>query len=175
MVRYLNKTEFNTKIGRLYCIWEKHAGSTAVLFLGSSREYFHKIVKNIKAEDNTAEKILINYGKSGEIKDKVTGYLNGRIKKFNFKVKFLTGTPFQKKIWNAAASIPYGETASYREIAELAGFKKAWRAAGSALSKNPLLLIIPCHRIIKSNGGFGKFGGGEKLKVKKFLLNLEKN
>ncbi|GAG73838.1 unnamed protein product, partial [marine sediment metagenome] len=69
-------------------------------------------------------------------------------------------------------SIPYGKTVSYRKLASLAGYRKAWRAAGSALKKNPVILIVPCHRVIRSDGNPGEFGGGKK--VKKFLLSLEK-
>lgn len=175
MAGYINKTEFKTKIGKLYCLWEEQADGITILFLGRGKKYFQEIIKKIENKYCTPGKISIRDKKSGDIEDKITGYLDGRIKDLNFKTTLLTGTPFQKKIWAATTRIPYGRTASYKEVAELAGFKRAWRATGSALNKNPVLLIVPCHRVIKSNGGFGEFGGGEKLKVKKFLIDLEKN
>ena len=174
MIKCIYKTEFKTKIGKLYCLWEKRAGGIAVLFLGSGKKYFKENIKEIEDKYNTPEKISIKSNESGDIEEKITGYLDGRIKKLKLQIAFLKGTPFQKKIWAATTSIPYGKTASYKEVAVLAGFKRAWRAAGSALNKNPILLVVPCHRVIKSNGDFGKFGGGEKLEVKKFLINMEK-
>jgi len=69
------------------------------------------------------------------------------------------------------AKIPYGETLSYREVALRAGFPRAFRAAGGALGRNPLPIIVPCHRVIRSDGGLGGFGGG--IEIKKFLLELE--
>ena len=174
MIRYINKTKFKTKIGEFYCLWEKGVDGITVLFLGSGRKDFHEIIKRMDNKHSTSDKISIRSKEFRDIEDKITGYLNGRVKNLNFKIDFLTGTLFQKKIWTVTASIPYGKTVSYKEVAGLAGFKKAWRAAGSALNKNPILLIVPCHRVIKSNGDFGKFGGGEKLKVKKFLISLEK-
>jgi O-6-methylguanine DNA methyltransferase len=69
--------------------------------------------------------------------------------------------------------IPYGKVASYKELAESAGYPNAWRAAGTAISKNPVMIVVPCHRIIKSDGSIGLYGGGEK--VKEFLLDLEQD
>jgi len=175
MGRYINKTEFKTKIGKFYCLWEERVDGITILFLGTGRKYFEEIIKRIEDKHSTSEKISFRNKKSRSIENKITGYLGGRIKNFNFKFDFLTGTLFQKKIWSVTATVPYGRTVSYKEVAELAGFRGAWRAAGSALNKNPILLIIPCHRVIKSNGDFGRFGGGKKLEVKKFLINLEKN
>src|SRR4030066_222407 len=82
------------------------------------------------------------------------------------------GTSFQKRIWEKLASVPYGETVSYKRLSFLSGYERAWRAAGSALSRNPVILVIPCHRVIKSDGRIGRFTGGTKLK--EFLVNLEK-
>jgi O-6-methylguanine DNA methyltransferase len=175
MPECIYRTEFQTKIGRLYCLWEKRDGEVIVLFLGTGKEYFIQVIKKIEDNRNTLEKTLIKSRKSRDIEEKITGYLDGRIKNINFKFDFLIGTAFQKKIWTAAASIPCGKTAGYKEVAELAGFKKAWRAAGTALKKNPILLIIPCHRVIKSNGDFGEFGGGDRLEGKKFLIELERS
>jgi O-6-methylguanine DNA methyltransferase len=174
MVRYINKTEFKTKIGKFYCLWENGVDGIIVLFLGCRRKNFHEVIKKMETKHSTSEKISLRSKESRDIEDKITRYLNGRVKNLDFKIDFLSGTLFQKKIWIATASIPYGRTVSYREVAELAGFKKAWRAAGSALNKNPIMLIVPCHRVIRSNGDFGRFGGGEKLKVKEFLIMLEK-
>ncbi|ERK18311.1 MAG: methylated-DNA--[protein]-cysteine S-methyltransferase [Pantoea sp.] len=81
------------------------------------------------------------------------------------------GTEFQKKVWQALITIPFGETRSYRQIAEQIGNPKAVRAVGAANGKNPLSIVAPCHRVIGSNGKLTGFAGG--LPVKAFLLELE--
>ncbi|MBI4777413.1 MGMT family protein [Candidatus Desantisbacteria bacterium] len=80
-------------------------------------------------------------------------------------------TEFEKKIWESTQSIPYGEVRSYQFIAEKAGSPKAFRAAGQALKKNPFPILIPCHRVIQSNGKSGGFSGG--IGFKKTLLRIE--
>lgn len=84
-----------------------------------------------------------------------------------------TGTPFEHRIWQALCRIPYGETRSYAELAAMAGHPGACRAAGSAIGRNPLLVFVPCHRVIRSDGSLGGFRAG--LDVKKCLLALESN
>jgi methylated-DNA-[protein]-cysteine S-methyltransferase len=98
-------------------------------------------------------------------------YLKGDLKRFDCKLD-LKGTPFERKVWSALVKIPYGQTRSYKEIAQAIGHPKAFRAVGNANGKNSIPLIIPCHRVIESNGGLGGFGHG--LKVKKQLLDLER-
>lgn len=83
------------------------------------------------------------------------------------------GTEFQKAVWNALLTVPYGETASYKQIAERIGNPKACRAVGIANNKNPIWIIIPCHRIIGAGGQLVGYGGGLEMKEK--LLKLEKS
>ncbi|WP_257351426.1 methylated-DNA--[protein]-cysteine S-methyltransferase [Pseudalkalibacillus decolorationis] len=85
----------------------------------------------------------------------------------------LFGTDFQKKVWKGLIEVPYGETYSYKDIATMIGSPKAVRAIGSANNKNPLPIIIPCHRVIGSNGSLVGYGGG--LDKKEILLDLEKH
>ncbi len=82
------------------------------------------------------------------------------------------GTEFQRRVWNALLTIPYGETRSYGEIAILAESPKAFRAVGSANHNNPISILIPCHRVIGKNGSLTGYGGG--MEAKQFLLELEK-
>lgn len=82
------------------------------------------------------------------------------------------GTDFQKKVWAALCTIPYGETRSYGEIAKQTGNEKACRAVGGANNKNPIMIFIPCHRVIGADGSLVGFGGG--LQAKKYMLDLEK-
>jgi methylated-DNA-[protein]-cysteine S-methyltransferase len=81
------------------------------------------------------------------------------------------GTPFQLDVWSALRTIRYGETRSYQQLARMIGREKAVRAVGAANGANPLPIIIPCHRVIGSNGSLTGFGGG--VSVKRFLLDLE--
>lgn len=83
----------------------------------------------------------------------------------------LNGTSFQKKVWNALSEIPYAQTRSYKEIATFIGNKNASRAVGHANNKNPIAIIIPCHRVIGSSGKLVGYAGG--LEIKKALLELE--
>lgn len=82
------------------------------------------------------------------------------------------GTEFQKSVWKRLREIPYGKTISYSELAKRVGNPKASRAVGSANGKNPIPIVIPCHRVIAADGTLGGFGGG--LPVKRALLSLEK-
>ncbi len=91
----------------------------------------------------------------------------------SFKVKMrLKGTDFQRRVWQELRQVPYGETASYGEIAERIDNPKACRAVGGANGKNPIPIIVPCHRIIGNDGSLTGFGGG--LELKKKLLRIEK-
>ena len=97
-------------------------------------------------------------------------YLIGERKSFDLPFKF-TGTDFQKRVWNALCEIPYGETRSYKQIAEAIGNPQAVRAVGMANNRNPLLIVVPCHRVIGSNGKLIGYASG--LEKKQFLLQLE--
>ncbi len=83
------------------------------------------------------------------------------------------GTAFQEKVWAALREIPYGQTLSYGELAKLIGQPKASRAVGGANNKNPILIMLPCHRVIGANGKLVGFGCG--IEVKNYLLDLEKS
>lgn len=97
-------------------------------------------------------------------------YFTGDRKEFSLKL-LLEGTNFQKKAWNQLIKIPYGKTASYKDIAVAIKNKKAFRAVGSANGRNNIAIIIPCHRIIAHDGTLGGYGGG--LWKKEWLLDHE--
>ena len=97
-------------------------------------------------------------------------YLNGKRKNFDIPIK-LNGTQFQKRVWQALTSIPYGKIVTYKDIANLIGNKNAQRAVGMANNKNPIVIIIPCHRVIGANRNLTGYSGG--LEVKKKLLKIE--
>ena len=104
-------------------------------------------------------------------KNQLTEYFEGKRKQFDVPV-FFTGSTFQIKVWKEVLKIPYGQTKSYQEIAELIGNPKASRAIGMALHKNPIPFIIPCHRVIGKNGSLTGYAYG--LSLKKELLEMEK-
>lgn len=97
-------------------------------------------------------------------------YFSGRRRQFDLPV-CLPGTPFQHRVWHALCTIPYGETRSYAEVAALAGSPRACRAVGMANHNNPIMILVPCHRVIESSGALGGYGGG--LAAKSLLLDLE--
>lgn len=106
-----------------------------------------------------------------EIVKQLDEYFEGMRKVFDLPIE-PEGTEFQKKVWRALIEIPYGETKSYGEIAKIIGNDKAARAVGMANNKNPIAIIIPCHRVIGANGKLVGYAGGLELKEK--LLELEK-
>lgn len=98
-------------------------------------------------------------------------YFSGRVIDFPDRLDLSGGTPFQREVWETAKLIPYGETQSYGWIARQMGNPKAVRAVGQALGKNPLPIIVPCHRVLASGGKLGGFSSG--LDLKRRLLGLE--
>ncbi len=107
-----------------------------------------------------------------EVMEQLTAYFAGQLKIFTLQLN-PTGTPFQKKVWKELQKIPYGKTASYEDIAQGINSPKACRAVGGANGKNPIPIIIPCHRIIGKDGSLTGFGGG--LDLKEYLLHHEQN
>lgn len=97
-------------------------------------------------------------------------YLDGQRTRFSVPISF-EGTGFQSEIWKQIARIPFGETISYSELARRAGAPDAVRAAGTATGRNPISIIVPCHRVVGKNGGMGGYAGG--LDRKKSLLKIE--
>lgn len=98
-------------------------------------------------------------------------YFDGRRKKFDLKLSY-HGTEFQIKVWKALEKIPYGETCTYKDIAESVGIPKGCRAVGMANNRNPIVIVVPCHRVIGMNGSLTGYAGG--LEMKEYLLDLEK-
>ena len=98
-------------------------------------------------------------------------YLAGLRKNFDLPLA-PAGTPFQRKVWNALVQIPYGQTRSYRQVAEAVNSPKGFRAVGMANNRNPIAVFIPCHRVIGADGSMVGYGGGLDIKV--HLLKLER-
>jgi methylated-DNA-[protein]-cysteine S-methyltransferase len=115
------------------------------------------------AEDSTNPVLL-------ETERQLAEYFAGRRKTFDLKLDF-AGTEFQKKVWHALLTIPFGETRTYGQIAKQIGHPKAVRAVGAANGRNPISIVTPCHRVIGSSGELTGFAGG--LGTKAHLLRLE--
>lgn len=107
-----------------------------------------------------------------EAGNQLKSYFSGDLVEFKLPIK-PKGTDFMQKVWNALCTIPYADTASYKDIALKINSPKGYRAVGNANNKNPIPIIIPCHRVVGSNGNLVGYAGGLKMKEK--LLKIEKN
>jgi len=150
----------DTKIGKLYCLWEQGG---EVLFLGNSARSFDDFKSKTKE--------VLSPKRHRLLEQELESYLEGRLKRFSVGTRLVYGSPFFIQVLNTLKGIGYGQVVSYRKLAEAAGYPRAWRAAGTVLSKNPVMILIPCHRVIKSSGQIGNFTAGPG--IKKFLLKLE--
>ena len=136
-------------------------GTVFSLFFASHESGFPQDVP-VPPEDRRTAELL---------KSQLDEYFAGRRQSFDLPFS-LHGTEFQLAVWNAIRRIPYGEVRSYGEVAWMAGYPRAARAVGTACRKNPLLLIVPCHRVVASEG-LGGYGG--RPDIKRALLKLEGN
>ncbi|WP_321392400.1 methylated-DNA--[protein]-cysteine S-methyltransferase [Emcibacter sp.] len=105
------------------------------------------------------------------LRDRLDRYFSGNMDSFNDIEVEISGTPFQSRVWQALRTIPAGETWSYKDLAAAVGNPKAVRAVGTANGQNPVAIIIPCHRVIGSDGGLAGYAGG--IERKRRLLELE--
>jgi O-6-methylguanine DNA methyltransferase len=164
----LNRACFSTEIGILYYLWLDEGQGPAVAALTASSEWLDDHISSLKQE---YPGLSVRQKKYPRLEEVVTGYLDRGLELKGVKPVFLAGTIFQKRVWKEAAGVPYGCTCSYGDLAAMSGRPGAGRAAGNAMGKNPVMLIVPCHRIIKGDGSPGGFGSGPELKKK--LLALE--
>jgi methylated-DNA-[protein]-cysteine S-methyltransferase len=153
----INVIYYDTNIGKIK-IEENGTAITKIQFIG--KEIQEELVK-----ENDTELLKETMKQLGE-------YFEGKRDSFDLPLE-PKGTEFQKKVWNALIEIPYGQTKSYGEVAKVIGNEKASRAVGMANNKNPIPIIIPCHRVIGANGKLVGYAGGLDLKQK--LIQLEKN
>lgn len=98
-------------------------------------------------------------------------YFAGAITRFHVPLDIVEGTPFQRKVWAALTTIPYGETRSYKWLAEQVGAQRGFRAVGAANGANPVAIVVPCHRVVNADGRLGGYASG--LDMKRALLRLE--
>jgi methylated-DNA-[protein]-cysteine S-methyltransferase len=143
---------YNTPIGRLWLAEED----------GSLTDLSFRSILNAEERETPLLK---------RVTAQLTEYFEGKRRIFDMPLNPI-GTAFQKSVWSALQDIPYGETRSYKDIAVAVGNEKACRAVGMANNKNPISVIIPCHRVIGAHGALTGYGGG--LDIKQALLNMEK-
>ena len=151
MIFYLT---YNSPIGTLY-IGEENS---LLVFVSLSKPQLPMSFKLTPCLNNTVSQL--------------NEYFNSKRTSFDLPLN-LKGTKFQIKVWQTLLAIPYAKTISYQDIAIKIGNPKAVRAVGAANAKNPLAIVVPCHRVIGKNGKLTGYNGG--LSVKEFLLNLERN
>ncbi len=140
--------EYNSPLGKLWII----ADTTSLLEIS----FTEKPAPATKISEMTAREL--------------DEYFSGRRKIFDIPIR-LVGTEFQKKVWHALQKIPYGEVRTYKDIAFAVDCPRAFRAVGMANNKNPIPIIVPCHRVIGADGGLTGYAGG--LEIKRKLLTLE--
>jgi AraC family transcriptional regulator of adaptative response/methylated-DNA-[protein]-cysteine methyltransferase len=128
--------------------------------------HFEVFAQKLNASITQNDNLHIN-----ELETQLKEYFEGKRNVFTVKLVLKNGTPFQKKVWSALQTIPYGSTVSYKEQSTAIGLPKAVRAVANANGMNPISIVIPCHRVIGSDGTLTGYGGG--LWRKKFLLELE--
>jgi methylated-DNA-[protein]-cysteine S-methyltransferase len=153
--KYMYYSIYESPISPMIIVGDE-IGITNIYLNKVFKESFNKYIRN----DKFFEKVI----------NQLDDYFHGKLYKFDLKLNPI-GTDFQKKVWNKLVEIPYGQVCSYKDIANSIGNIKACRAVGMANSKNPIPIIIPCHRVIGSNGRLTGYAGG--LDVKEKLLNLE--
>jgi len=167
-INEVNIQHHQTEIGEL--VLGSFGGRLCLLGFGdrdSGRAVDGRIKKGLDAEfvDQSDEVLEQTMKQVGE-------YLNGNRQEFDIPL-LMIGTDFQRRVWKALMRVPYGATSTYGQIAEDIGTPRAVRAVGNANRANPISIIVPCHRVIGSDGGLVGYGGG--LSVKRRLLELERS
>ncbi len=149
-----------------FCRWESPIGTLAVAEDGSGISDLFLCRQDMPHGFPEATTPLLR-----EAVRQLGEYFSGKRKEFSLPLS-LHGTPFQLDDWKALQAIPYGETRSYRQIAEQIGCPKGFRAVGMANHENPVMIVVPCHRVVAADGSLGGYACG--LGAKRFLLDLER-
>ncbi len=159
----LNNTVLKNKDSLFYDSFESPVGTIYLVFLG-------RFLTGVSFKKPSSAAFKKRAASKNFIKE-LNDYFNGANYTFTQKIKFLEGTDFEKKVWLSLENIPFGETRSYKWVAEQIGNPSANRAVGQALSKNPVPIILPCHRVIESDGSIGGYSSG--VEIKRRLLEME--
>jgi methylated-DNA-[protein]-cysteine S-methyltransferase len=125
----------------------------------------------VELADRVSPRILEAPGRLDEVRRELDLYFEGRLEHFDLPLDWRLSKDFRRKVLRAIARIPYGQTRNYTQMATSAGNKRAVRAAGTACGSNPIPIVVPCHRVLRTGGALGGYGGG--LPMKQALLELE--
>ena len=153
-------SKLDTEIGTIFVIGTENGLSRVVLGRDEFKEYVSRLNGARLAED----------GKVKDSAEEIKLYLQGELKEFQTKLDLSSGTSFQISVWRELLNIPYGKVKTYGQIADKIGKPGAARAVGNAVGANPIPIIIPCHRVVATNG-LGGYSGG--IEIKKRLLQTE--
>jgi len=151
--------------------WKMHVAATSqgLCYVGSPNQPFEELAR-WAASRFRDRPLLRDDEKLQPYAAELTKYLQGDLRQFTVPLDF-QGTPFQLAVWDALCSIPYGQTKSYSDIAGEIGRPAAVRAVGAAIGANPVLITVPCHRVIGKNGALTGYRGGMSMKTR--LLQME--
>lgn len=158
-------TSFDSRIGRIY-VASTENGVCKMSVPKETRKDFFQWLK----EHFDIDAVTDNRARNREVIDQLSRYFNGKLAKFNVPVD-LMGTPFQIRVWRELCRISYGTTITYKNLARRVLAPRAFQAVGRANGANPVPIIIPCHRVLGSNGALVGYSCG--IKTKEFLLRLE--
>jgi methylated-DNA-[protein]-cysteine S-methyltransferase len=153
-------SKLDTEIGTIFVIGTENGLSRVVL----GRDEFEEYVSGL---NGTA---LVEDGRVQESANEIKLYLQGKLKEFHTRLDLSSGTSFQISVWRELLNIPYGKVKTYSQVADKIGKPGAARAVGNAVGANPIPIIIPCHRVVATNG-LGGYSGG--IEIKKRLLRTE--
>ena len=158
-------TSFDSRIGHIYVASTDQGVCKISVPRETRKDFFSWLEKQFELDA-----VVDNKSRNREIIDQLTRYFSGKLAKFTCAVHPV-GTPFQIRVWKELAKIPYGTTLTYGQLAKRVGVPKGFQAMGRATSANPVPIIIPCHRVIGSDGSLVGYSAG--IKTKEFLLRLE--
>ena len=164
MTQQLNYITFNTDMGWIGILSSAKGLLGTTLPQRSAQEVCPQLGDNVSYATWTPHLFK-------DLMERLKVYFKGHRTMFPDKLDFSRATHFQREVWEITRLIPYGETRSYAWVAEQIKKPRAARAVGQALGKNPLPIIVPCHRVVASDGKLGGFGGG--IEMKRHLLSLE--
>jgi O-6-methylguanine DNA methyltransferase len=153
------------RLGLVY-VASTDSGVCKISFANETKRGFMNWLQGHFREEDVCESMARNK----TVIDELRGYLNGKVTKFACSL-LLLGTPFQKRVWNEVRKIPYGETLTYKQLAHRVGVPRGYQAVGQANALNPLPIVVPCHRVVGSDGSLTGYSTG--VKTKELLLKLE--
>ena len=158
-------TSFDSKVGLVYVASTDKGVCKISLPRQTKRDFIRWLNENFEDSE-----VVDNKSRNRDVIDQLNRYFNGRLAKFTCSLDVI-GTPFQTRVWKELTKIPYGTTISYKQLAKRIGTSRGFQAVGRANAANPLPIILPCHRVLGTDGSLVGYASG--IKTKEFLLKLE--